>query len=59
MRRWLVRTHGEAVTMPLLLALLRLTADQAPLPADLVNPLCAAETEAETMYHQACRRAPA
>jgi glycosyltransferase involved in cell wall biosynthesis len=54
-RNWLLRTHGHERTVPLLLALFRLTADEIPLPADLVNPLTDAETEAERQYHAACR----
>lgn len=54
MRHWLVRNHGEEKTLPLLLALLRMTADQASLPEDLVNPLRAEITEAEQTYHRAC-----
>jgi glycosyltransferase involved in cell wall biosynthesis len=38
-RAWLLRNHGEEKTMPLLLGLLRLAADQVPLPKDLINPL--------------------
>jgi len=54
MRRWLVRNHGEEKTLPLLLALLRMTADNAPLPEELVNPLWTEVTEAEQAYHHAC-----
>ena len=54
MRRWLVRNHGEEKTLPLLLALLRMTADNAPLPEELVNPLWTEVTEAEQAYHRAC-----
>ena len=53
MRQWLVRTHGEDRTVPLMLALLRLTADRVPLPADLHNPLRAPMTPEEQAYHQA------
>ena len=53
-RHWLVRNHGEEKTLPLLLALLRMTADQASLPEDLVNPLQTEITEAEQTYHRAC-----
>jgi glycosyltransferase involved in cell wall biosynthesis len=55
MRNWLVRFHGHERTVPLMLALLRLAADQVPLPADFVNPLTDPETEEERQYHAACR----
>ena len=54
LREWLVRTHGEQRTGPLLLALLRLAADRVPLPKDLVSPLLDPETEEEAAYHAAC-----
>jgi glycosyltransferase involved in cell wall biosynthesis len=54
MRQWLVRNHGEAKTIPLLLALLRVTADRVPLPQDFINPLCADESEEEVDYHARC-----
>jgi glycosyltransferase involved in cell wall biosynthesis len=54
MRAWLLRNHGEEKTMPMLMALLRLTADQVPLPLDLVSPLWAEETDEEKAYHQSC-----
>ena len=54
MRAWVVRNHGEKKTVPLMLALLRLTADRVPLPRDLVNPLHDNLTEAESAYHQSC-----
>jgi glycosyltransferase involved in cell wall biosynthesis len=54
MRQWLVRNHGEAKTVPLLLSLLRVTADQAPLPPDLKNPLMAKESIKERIYHSRC-----
>jgi glycosyltransferase involved in cell wall biosynthesis len=53
-RRWLVRNHGEEKTLPLLLALLRMTADHAPLPEEPVNPLRTEVTEAEQAYHRTC-----
>lgn len=56
MREWLVRTHGEDRTMPILLALLRVAADEAALPADLRSPLLDELTPAEQEYHVACRR---
>lgn len=54
MRDWLVRNHGEARTVPLMLALLRLTADQVPLPSDLLSPLWDEESEEERNYHAQC-----
>jgi glycosyltransferase involved in cell wall biosynthesis len=57
MRSWLLRNHGEEKTVPLMLALLRLTADQVPLPKDLVNPLWDEESEEERAYHRSCFQA--
>lgn len=54
MRQWLVRTHGEDRTVPLMLALLRLTADRVPLPGGLDQPLRAPLTPEERDYHHAC-----
>lgn len=54
MRAWLVRNHGEERTVPLMLALLRLAADDISLPADLINPLLQEESEEEKAYHAAC-----
>ncbi len=51
MREWLVRNHGEERTVPLLLALLRQTADRSPaaeIQAD--NPLLAEESAKEKRY---------
>ncbi len=56
MRDWLMRTHGAKRTVPLLLALLRVTADRVPLPPDLVNPLSDPGTEVEKEYHASCMR---
>lgn len=58
MRDWLVRNHGEEKTVPRLLALLRLTADQVPLPSEIagMNPLLDEESEEEKVYHQSCLR---
>ncbi len=56
LRQWLVRTHGAERTVPLLLGLLRLTADGVPLPQDLVNPLQDSESEEEKAYHAGCLR---
>jgi glycosyltransferase involved in cell wall biosynthesis len=53
-RAWLVRTHGSERTMPLLLALLRFTADGVPLPSDVVSPLSAPLTDDEIAYHVSC-----
>jgi glycosyltransferase involved in cell wall biosynthesis len=55
MRNWLVRNHGEDKTMPLLMALLRITADQVALPEDLKNPLEDEETDEERAYRFACK----
>jgi glycosyltransferase involved in cell wall biosynthesis len=54
MRKWLVRNHGEARTVPLMLALLKVAADRVPLPPRLDNPLLDSETEEEKVYHTAC-----
>lgn len=54
MRGWLVRNHGEDRTMPLLMALLRLTADQAQLPKDLRSPLLDPLSTEEVAYHESC-----
>ena len=54
MREWLIRTHGEAKTGPLMMSLLQIVADQVPLPKDLINPLLDPETEEEKEYHERC-----
>jgi glycosyltransferase involved in cell wall biosynthesis len=54
LRQWLVRTHGEEKTVPLMLALLRLAAENVQLPSDLVSPLLDDESEKEKAYHAAC-----
>jgi hypothetical protein len=54
-RDWLVRTHGRARTVPLMLALLRLAADEVSLPKELVSPLEDPLSEEELDYHRACR----
>jgi glycosyltransferase involved in cell wall biosynthesis len=54
MRQWLVRTHGEDRTMPVLLALLRVAADRVPLPGHQENPLQAPLSRDEEEYHAAC-----
>lgn len=56
MRSWLVRNHGERKTAPLMLALLRLTADRVALPKELHNPLLDEETEQERIYDEGCLR---
>jgi len=58
MRDWLVRNHGEERTVPLMLALLRLTADRVPLPPELVSPLLDEESEEEIRYHESCLQVP-
>ena len=50
MRAWLLRNHGQERTIPLLLALLGITARRTPLPEGLVNPLRAPLTPAEKRY---------
>lgn len=54
-REWLVRNHGEQKTVPLMLALLRLAAENIRLPPDLDNPLRDALSPLELDYHQMCR----
>lgn len=54
MRKWLVRNHGEDKMMPLMLAILNLTANRIPLPQDLKNPLLDEETKEEKKYHESC-----
>lgn len=56
LRKWLVRNHGEEKTVPLMIALLRLTADQVPLPKDLINPLWDDINAEEKIYHAACKQ---
>jgi glycosyltransferase involved in cell wall biosynthesis len=56
MREWLVRTHGEDKTAPMLLNLLRLAADRVRLPEDLVSPLFDPDTAEEAAYHAGCLR---
>jgi hypothetical protein len=51
-RAWLVRHHGEAVTIPLMLAMLQLTADRGAVPDDLRTPLWDEESPEEAAYHQ-------
>lgn len=53
-RRWLVRNHGRERTMPVLMALLRLTADRVALPKELANPLADPLSEEESAYHARC-----
>ena len=55
-REWLVRNHGEEKTVPLMLALLKLSADRAPLPLHFVNPLSAPLSKEEVAYHKSCLR---
>lgn len=52
-RKWLLRNHGEARTVPLMLALLQLAADRVPLPDHLVSPLVEPESQEERAYHAA------
>jgi glycosyltransferase involved in cell wall biosynthesis len=56
MRQWLVNTHGEKKTAPLMLAMLRVAADQTRLPGDLINPLLDDESAEEKAYHASCLR---
>ncbi|MBX9679889.1 MAG: glycosyltransferase [Gemmataceae bacterium] len=55
-RAWLQRHHGETIGLPRMLALLRLTKDRVPLPADLRSPLLDEETAAEKAYREKCLR---
>lgn len=59
MRDWVVRTHGEQVTVPLMLALLQLAADNVAIPDGLDNPLVDEYSPAEIEYHRACMRSQA
>lgn len=52
-RQWLQRNHGEERTVPIMLDLLRMTADQVPVPPELKSPLLDPETDAERAYHAA------
>lgn len=54
LRAWLVRTHGEDVTVPAMLALLRVAADRVPLPEGLENPLADPLDDGERAYHGSC-----
>jgi glycosyltransferase involved in cell wall biosynthesis len=54
LREWVVRTHGEAQTMPALLALLQMAADRHRTPRRLDNPLHDALSVEELAYHQRC-----
>lgn len=56
LRQWLVRNHGEENTVPLMLALLRLAADEVELPFGLDNPLADALSRKERRYHKQCRQ---
>ncbi len=51
LRDWLVRNHGHEKMLPVLLALLRLTARKIPLPPDLVHPLLDPLDPEEQAYH--------
>ncbi|KWT91552.1 glycosyltransferase [Candidatus Magnetominusculus xianensis] len=55
-RDWLVRNHGENKTIPLLLAILKITADLVSLPKDIsqLNPLLDPIQEEEKKYHESC-----
>ena len=55
LREWLLRNHGEQKTVPLLLALLQIAADDATLPPDLDNPLDDPLSADERRYHEQCR----
>ena len=54
LREWIVRTHGEHTTVPLLLALLRLAADRHPAGNRADNPLCMPLSADEREYHRRC-----
>jgi glycosyltransferase involved in cell wall biosynthesis len=51
-RAWLVRNHGERVTIPLMLAILQFTMERGLLPEELRSPLWDEESLEETHYHQ-------
>ena len=53
-QKFLVQIDGRWHATPLMLALLRLTADRVALPDDLQSPLRAPITPEELVYHQAC-----
>jgi glycosyltransferase involved in cell wall biosynthesis len=57
LRDWLVRQHGEERTAPIMLALLRVAADRAPLPPELRNPLLDELSNDEQQYHRTCVQA--
>lgn len=54
-REWLVRTHGEALTAPLMVSLLHHARRGRPQAIDDDNPLCDPLTDAERDYHDRCR----
>jgi glycosyltransferase involved in cell wall biosynthesis len=54
MREWIVRTHGEQKTAPLMLALLQLAADRRPAGDLGDNPLSEPLSAEEREYHQQC-----
>ena len=54
MRAWLVRHHGRERTLPLLLSMLRVAADQVKLPPELVSPLLEPLSQEELSYHRSC-----
>jgi glycosyltransferase involved in cell wall biosynthesis len=57
LRQWLVRNHGEQVTVPLMLALLQMAADGVGLPSGVDNPLKDSLSEEEIAYHAQCQQA--
>lgn len=56
MREWLVRTHGQDFTVPLMLALLKFTARNIKIPKAIakLNPLLAELSPEELAYHRGC-----
>ncbi len=54
LREWIVRTHGEQKTAPLMLALLQLAADRRPAGNRADNPLRVPLSEEEREYHRQC-----
>jgi glycosyltransferase involved in cell wall biosynthesis len=54
LRDWIVRTHGEQKTTPLMLALLQLAADRQPAGSRADNPLRMALSAEEHAYHRQC-----
>lgn len=56
LRKWVVRNHGEERTVPLMLSMLQISADQQALRLAASNPLIAPLSHAEVEYHKQCKR---